>query len=94
VEIAAGRGVSAAQIALAWLLGRPGVSTIVIGVRTSEQLADNLAAVELELTADELARLDNVSRPPLIYPHWHQADSTGDRLGEAERTLLGPYLAD
>jgi aryl-alcohol dehydrogenase-like predicted oxidoreductase len=94
VEIAAERGVSAAQIALAWLLGRPGVSTIVIGVRTSEQLADNLAAAELELTADELARLDKVSRPPLIYPHWHQADSTGDRLGEAERTLLGPYVVD
>jgi aryl-alcohol dehydrogenase-like predicted oxidoreductase len=94
VEIAADRDVSAAQIALAWLLGRPGVSTIVIGVRTSEQLADNVAAAELKLTADELARLDNVSRPPLIYPHWHQADSTGDRLGEAERSLLGPYLVD
>jgi aryl-alcohol dehydrogenase-like predicted oxidoreductase len=93
VEIAAERGVSAAQIALAWLLGRPGVSTIVIGARTSEQLADNLAATELELTAEEQARLDSVSRPPLIYPHWHQADSAGDRLGEAERTLLGPYLA-
>jgi aryl-alcohol dehydrogenase-like predicted oxidoreductase len=92
VEIGAERGVSAAQIALAWLLGRPGVSTIVIGARTSEQLADNLAAAELKLTDEEQARLDKVSRPPLIYPHWHQAATTGDRLGEPERTLLGPYL--
>ena len=94
LAIAGERGVSAAQIALAWLLGRPGVSTIVIGARTSEQLADNLAASELTLTSEEQTRLDAVSRPPLIYPHWHQAASTGDRLGEAERTLLGPYLAD
>jgi aryl-alcohol dehydrogenase-like predicted oxidoreductase len=93
VEIATERGVSAAQIALAWLLGRPGVSTIVIGARTSEQLADNLAAAELQLTDEEQTRLDSVSRPPLIYPHWHQAASAGDRLGEPERTLLGPYLA-
>jgi aryl-alcohol dehydrogenase-like predicted oxidoreductase len=92
VEIAVERGVSAAQIALAWLLGRPGVSTIVIGARTSEQLADNLAATELQLTDEEQTLLDSVSRPPLIYPHWHQAASTGDRLGEPERTLLGPYL--
>ena len=53
VEIAEAHGVSAAQVALAWLLGRPGVSSLVIGARTEEQLADNLAAAELELTAEE-----------------------------------------
>jgi aryl-alcohol dehydrogenase-like predicted oxidoreductase len=92
VEIGEDRGVSAAQVALAWLLGRPGVATIVVGARTGEQLADNLAAADLTLTDDERASLDEVSAPPLIYPHWHQADTAADRLGEPELTLLGPYI--
>jgi aryl-alcohol dehydrogenase-like predicted oxidoreductase len=92
VEIAQGRGVSAAQVAIAWLLGRPGVSTVVIGARTDEQLADNLAAADLELSGGERARLDEVSAPPLIYPHWHQAKTARDRLGAPEMTLLGPHL--
>jgi aryl-alcohol dehydrogenase-like predicted oxidoreductase len=93
VEIADGRGVSAAQVAIAWLLGRPGVSTVVIGARTDEQLADNLAAADLELSDEERGRLDEVSAPPLIYPHWHQAKTARDRLGEPELTLLRPHLA-
>jgi aryl-alcohol dehydrogenase-like predicted oxidoreductase len=92
VEIAEDRGVSAAQVALAWLLGRPGVSTVVIGARTDEQLADNLAAAGLELSGDERARLDEVSAPPLLYPHWHQAKTARDRLGAPELTLLGPHV--
>src|SRR4051812_35990200 len=72
VEVADGRGVSAAQVALAWLLGRPGVSSVVIGARTDAQLADNLAAAELRLGDDERARLDEISAPPLLYPYWHQ----------------------
>ncbi len=92
VKIGEDRGVSAAQVALAWLLGRPGVATIVVGARTGEQLADNLAAADLTLTDDERARLDEVSAPPLIYPHWHQADTAADRLGEPELTLLGRYI--
>jgi aryl-alcohol dehydrogenase-like predicted oxidoreductase len=92
VEIADDRGVSAAQVALAWLLGRPGVSSLVIGARTDEQLADNLAAADLELSAEERARLDEVSAPRLIYPHWHQAKTASDRLGAPELTLLGPHV--
>jgi aryl-alcohol dehydrogenase-like predicted oxidoreductase len=92
VEIADDRGVSAAQVALAWLLGRPGVSSLVIGARTDEQLADNLAAADLELSAEERTRLDEVSAPPLIYPHWHQAKTASDRLGAPELTLLGPHV--
>src|SRR5215210_7706420 len=70
VEIGEGHGVSAAQVALAWLVRRPGVVSLIIGARTDEQLADNLAAAELELADAELHRLEEVSRPPLIYPHW------------------------
>jgi aryl-alcohol dehydrogenase-like predicted oxidoreductase len=92
VEVGAAHGVSAAQVALAWLLGRPGVSSLVIGARTDEQLADNLAAAQLELSAEERARLDALSAPPLIYPHWHQAKTAVDRLGPAERAWLAPHL--
>jgi aryl-alcohol dehydrogenase-like predicted oxidoreductase len=92
VEIGADHGVSAAQVALAWLLARPGISSLVVGARTDEQLADNLAAATLELSADETARLDALSAPPLIYPHWHQAKTAADRLGPADRAWLAPHL--
>jgi aryl-alcohol dehydrogenase-like predicted oxidoreductase len=94
VEIAESRGVSPARVALAWLLQRPGISSIVIGARTDEQLADNLAAAELQLDADELARLERISRPPLAYPLWHQVKTASDRLGPADLPTLAPYLQD
>src|SRR5580692_2388943 len=53
VEIAQEHGVSAAQVALAWLLGRPGVTTLIVGARTETQLADNLAAAALQLSGHE-----------------------------------------
>ena len=92
VEIAEARGVSAARIALAYTLGKPGVTSLVIGARTSEQLADNLAAADLVLDDDERSRLDDVSALPLIYPYWHQARTASDRLSPADLALLGPYL--
>ena len=63
-----------------------------IGARTDEQLADNLAAAALSLTEAELAELDKVSAPPLLYPYWHQAKTAKDRLSPADLTLLAPYL--
>jgi aryl-alcohol dehydrogenase-like predicted oxidoreductase len=95
VEIAEGRGegVTPAQVALAWLLGRPGVTSLVIGARTDVQLADNLKAADLRLTAEEAARLEQVSRPPLLYPYWHQQDTAADRLSPADLVLIGPHLA-
>jgi len=92
VSIAEGHGVSAAQVALAWLLRRPGVTSVIVGARTDEQLADNLAAATLELAPEEHDRLEQVSRPPLLYPFWHQAASAHDRLSEADLSLLRPHL--
>jgi aryl-alcohol dehydrogenase-like predicted oxidoreductase len=92
VEIAEERGVSAAQVALSWLLGRPGVASVIVGARTDEQLADNLKAAELELSEEERRRLDEVSALPLIYPFWHQAKTASDRLGPADLSLLGPHV--
>jgi aryl-alcohol dehydrogenase-like predicted oxidoreductase len=92
VEVAEDRGVSAAQVALAWLLGRAGVASVIVGARTDEQLADNLKAAKLELTEEERQRLDEVSAPPLIYPFWHQAKTASDRLGPADLPLLGSHV--
>ncbi len=94
VEVAEAHGVSPAQVSLAWLLTRPGVTSVIVGARTDEQLADNLAAAELDLTAEELARLEKVSRPTLIYPYWHQRKTASDRLSAADRSLLAPFLED
>jgi aryl-alcohol dehydrogenase-like predicted oxidoreductase len=82
--VAAERGVSGARVALAWLLGRPGVASLVIGGRSEEQFRDSLAAADLALTADERARLDAVSAPPVIYPYWHQNWTASARLGAAD----------
>jgi aryl-alcohol dehydrogenase-like predicted oxidoreductase len=92
VDVAGAHGASPAQVALAWLLGRPAVTSLIIGARTDEQLADNLAAAELALTAGERAALDKVSQPELLYPYWHQLSTAADRLSPADLTLLGPRL--
>ena len=92
VAIGESRGVSGAQVALAWTLGRPGVVSAIIGGRTEAQFKDNLAAASLTLTADERRRLDEVSQPPLLYPYWHQAMAIKDRLSAADLALLAPYL--
>jgi len=92
LSVAGARGVPAASIALAWLLGRPGISSVIVGARTEQQFKENLAAAELKLGEEELARLDKVSRPKLLYPYWHQAWTAKDRLSPADLSLLGPHL--
>jgi aryl-alcohol dehydrogenase-like predicted oxidoreductase len=92
IDIGQAHDVSAAQVALAWLLRKPAVTTLVIGARTSDQLADNLAAADLDLSGEEMDRLDKVSDPPLLYPYWHQAKTARDRLSPADLTLLGRHL--
>jgi len=64
------RGVSVARIALAWLLAQPAVSTVIIGAKTVDQLHDNIAAGNIELSVEELAVLDEVSKLPPEYPGW------------------------
>ena len=92
VRVAEAHGVSAAQVSLAWLLTRPTISSVVVGARTDEQLADNLKAAELTLSDEDLTRLDAVSRPNLLYPYWHQLKTSAARLGEADLSLIGPYM--
>lgn len=94
VGIAEARGVSGAQVALAWLLGRPGVTSAIIGGRNEAQFRDNIAAAALVLSAEERGRLDAASRPPLLYPYWHQSFTAQDRLGPADRDLISPYAEE
>jgi aryl-alcohol dehydrogenase-like predicted oxidoreductase len=82
-------GHTPAQVALAYLLAKPAVSSVVVGARNIEQLKDNLAAVDVELPGATLRQLDEVSARPLAYPYWHQRKSTGDRRSAGDRTLLG-----
>ncbi|WP_216207749.1 aldo/keto reductase [Amycolatopsis aidingensis] len=68
-EVAAELGCTPAQVGLAWTLQNPGVTAPIIGARTTEQLEGNLRALEVDLTADQLARLDEASAIDLGYPH-------------------------
>ena len=84
--VAARVGATPAQTALAWLLAKPAVSSIVAGVSNPQQLAENLKAVDLELDAGAVAELDALSATPARYPAWHIA-SVRDKATEA---ALGP----
>lgn len=69
-EIAASHGATVPQVALAWLLAKPAVSSVIIGARKLSQLEDNLGAPGLKLSDDDIARLDATSEPPQQYPGW------------------------
>jgi aryl-alcohol dehydrogenase-like predicted oxidoreductase len=77
--IAQSKNVSVAQIALAWLLHQPAVTTVIIGAKKMHQLEDNLKAVDVQLTQDELKQLDEVSKLTPEYPGWMLARQGADR---------------
>ncbi|CAN5718211.1 aldo/keto reductase [soil metagenome] len=88
--MAEARGVSVAQIALAWLLHRPQVTSVIVGARRPEQLADNLAATKVSLSADELQAIDAVSHLPAEYPGWmfeRQGEYRRKQTADAVRSL-------
>jgi aryl-alcohol dehydrogenase-like predicted oxidoreductase len=93
VEVGDAHGVSAAQVALAWLSGRPGVANIIVGARTVAQLEDNLAAASLVLTPEQKKLIDDVSLQPLLYPYWHQCNTVAERLSPADLALHAPHVA-
>ena len=84
--IAAAHGVSVARVALAYVLAKPFVTSVIIGAKTLEQLDDNLAAAALTLTPEQLATLDAVSALPAEYPGWMiEFQHARSRLPEAKR---------
>ena len=81
VAIGEAHGVSAAQVALAWLLAKPAVTSLIVGARTTGAAARQPRRRRAGARApDEIARLDEVSGEPLRYPYWHQAKTSSDRL--------------
>jgi len=81
-EIAKAKNATVAQVALAWLLHQPVTTSVIIGARKSSQLADNLGAVDLKFDADDLKKLDEVSKLAPEYPGWMQALPSERRPGE------------
>ena len=91
VSVAEEHNVSGARVALAWLLQRPGVTSVIAGGRNEEQFKDNLAAADLKLTEHQVKRLNEVSQPTLIYPYWHQNWSVYDRMSPADLAYHSGY---
>jgi aryl-alcohol dehydrogenase-like predicted oxidoreductase len=85
-DIAGAHGVSPSQVALAWLADRPAVTSVILGARTTEQLADNLAAAELQLSAGDVDRLTSASQPETgVYPYGPMAQEQRSRKMEGGR---------
>jgi aryl-alcohol dehydrogenase-like predicted oxidoreductase len=91
VSVAEEHNVSGAQVALAWLLQRPGVTSVIVGGRNEAQFKDNMAAADLKLTEHQVKRLNEVSQPTLIYPYWHQNWSVFDRMSPADLAFHKGY---
>ena len=87
VEVGEEHGCSAAQVSLAWLMTRPGVTSLIVGARNREQLADNLAAAKLHLTGDQIHRIEQASRPHMPYPIWHQRNTVAERLSDVDKVF-------
>lgn len=92
IDIARDRDTSATQVGLAWTLSRPGVTSVIVGARTDEQLNDSLGSADLQLTDAEIARLDESSAAPLPYPYWHQANTADGRSSAADLSLIARHL--
>jgi aryl-alcohol dehydrogenase-like predicted oxidoreductase len=83
--IAKAHGCTPARVALAWLLAKPVVTSVIIGAKRLDQLQDNLAAIKLALTLDELRQLDEVSALAPEYPGWVLPFQGADRLQPVDR---------
>jgi aryl-alcohol dehydrogenase-like predicted oxidoreductase len=88
--IAKAHGCSEARISLAWLLAKPVVTSVIIGAKRVDQLRDNLAAVDVKLSADEMRKLDEVSTLPPEYPGWMLPFQNANRLEDIPRPVPGP----
>ena len=89
-SIADARGCTVAQVALAWLLGRPAVTSVIVGAKREDQLADNLGAVDVELTAEDREKLVAASKLSPEYPGWmlerQGSYRSGGKAGESPRS--------
>lgn len=84
--IAADHLVSVAQVALAWLLAQPHVTSVIIGAKNPEQLLDNIAATDLTLSTEQLKSISDASELPGEYPQWMLTRQSQDRIGQVTDT--------
>jgi aryl-alcohol dehydrogenase-like predicted oxidoreductase len=82
-EIAASHEASVAQVALAWLLSKPVVSSVILGASKLPQLEDNLKSADVKLSEAEVAELDEMTAPSMLYPHWFNANLVDAKHKEA-----------
>ena len=80
-DIAEARGITVPQVALAWLMAKPAVTSVIIGAKRLDQLEDNLGAVDAGLTDGDIAKLDKLTRPPIEYPGWMIRRQSSYRAG-------------
>lgn len=90
-EVAANHNASVPQIAYAWVRDRPNVGPIVIAARNEQQLKENIASFEVQLTESEQAGIESVARPAPIYPHWHRAMNSLELGSPSEIPYLKGY---
>ena len=82
-EIGRAHGATVAQVALAWLLAKPFVTSVILGATKMSQLEDNLQAMDVKLLDSEVAALDQITAPPVQYPNWFTAATTDPKHKEA-----------
>lgn len=88
-KIAKVYGVSVARVALAWVRQKPFVTSTIIGAKTLDQLNDNLNAVTLTLSPEEMAKLDEISADRMQYPHWMVKRNNATRVPTGEPVKVG-----
>jgi aryl-alcohol dehydrogenase-like predicted oxidoreductase len=88
-EIAKKRGVSVACVGLTWVRQKPFIKSTLIGATTMEQLNDNLASLNFSLSAEEMAKLDEISAERTHYPHWMISRNNATRVPTGELVKLG-----
>lgn len=81
-EFSDSHNISVAQVALAWLLSKPIVSSVILGASKMHQLDDNLKSIEVQLSAAELNKLDELTRPQALYPHWFNQQMIDSKQNE------------
>ncbi len=90
-EIANHHQVSVPQVTLAWLRERPNVDSLVLAARNKEQLIDNIASYQLQLTKDEQDKITELTQPEPLYPHWHRAMNSAELGSLAEQAYLKEF---
>ena len=86
--MAKAHGATAAAVALAWVLSKPAVTSVIAGVTSLKQLNENLEAVNVQLSAEELSKLDQPTSPPLLYPGWMYARPSDPAIERALQTNI------